>query len=54
MMRRNCGLEQIINKIREAEVLLSQGSTVGEATEKIGVIEQIHYRRRREYGGIRN
>ncbi len=52
-MRRNYRPEQIINKVREAEVLLSQGSTVGEATEKIRVIKQIHYRRRREYGGMR-
>jgi len=54
MMRRNCGPEEIINKIREAEVLLSQGSTADEATEKIGVTEQIRCRRPRGYGGIRN
>ena len=39
---------------KSPEVLLSQGSTVGEATDKMGVIEQIRCRRRREYGGIRN
>ena len=31
--------EQLINKLREAEVLLSQGSTVGEASRKLGVTE---------------
>jgi len=45
--------EQIINKLREAEVLLSQGSTVGEASRKLGVTEQTYYRWRKEYGGMR-
>ena len=45
--------EQIINKLREAEVLLSQGLTVGEASRKLGITEQTYYRWRREYGGMR-
>ena len=45
--------EKIINELREAEVLLSQGSTIGEAARKIGVTEQTYYRWRREYGGMR-
>lgn len=45
--------EQIINKLREAEILLSQGSTVGEASRKLGVAEQTYYRWRKEYGGMR-
>ena len=40
-------------KLREAEVLLSQGSTVGEVSRKLGVTEQTYYRWRREYGGMR-
>jgi len=40
--------EQIINKLREAEVILSQGLTVGKAARKIGVTEQTYYRWRRE------
>ena len=40
MARRSYRPEQIIKKLREAEVLLSQGSTVGEAAKKIGVNEQ--------------
>ena len=51
MTRRSYRPEQIISKLREAEVLLSQGSTVGEAARKIGVTEQTYYRWRREYGG---
>ena len=45
--------EQIINKLREAEVLLSQGATVGEACRKIGVTDVTYYRWRKEYGGMR-
>ena len=45
--------EQIINRLREAEVYLSQGSNIGEASRKIGVTEQTYYRWRREYGGMR-
>jgi transposase-like protein len=45
--------EQIINKLREAEILLSQGNSIGEASRKIGIIEQTYYRWRREYGGMR-
>jgi putative transposase len=45
--------EQIINKLREAEILLNQGSTVGEASRKISVTEQTYYRWRKEYGGLR-
>ena len=53
MVRRAFKPEQIINKLREAEVLLSQGSTVGEASRKLGVTEQAYYRWRKEYGGMR-
>jgi len=45
--------EQIIGKLREAEVLLSQGLTVGEASIKLSITEQTYYRWRREYGGMR-
>ena len=45
--------EQIIGKLREAEVLLSQGLNVGEASRKLGITEQTYYRWRRAYGGMR-
>ena len=45
--------EQIINKLREAEVLISQEANTGEASRKIGVTEQTYYRWRKEYGGMR-
>ena len=45
--------EQVINKLREAEILLSQGNTIGEASRKIDITEQTYYRWRKEYGGMR-
>ena len=52
MTRRSHRPEQIIKKLREIEVLLSQGSTVGKAAREIGVTEQTYYRWQREYGGM--
>ncbi len=53
MVRKAFKPDQIINKLREAEVLLSQGSTVAQASRKLGVTEQTYYRWRKEYGGMR-
>ena len=53
MVRKGYTPEQIISKLREAEVLLNQGATVSEASKKIGVTEQTYYRWRKEYGGMR-
>ncbi len=53
MVKKSHSPEQIINKLREAEILLNQGTTVGEASRKIGVTEQTYYRWRKEYGGMR-
>ena len=53
MPKKRFSVEQIINHLREAEVLLSQGRTVGEICRGIGVSEQSYYRWRREYGGLK-
>ena len=53
MSRKRFSVEQIINHLREAEVLLAQGQTVGEICRRIGVSEQSYYRWRREYGGLK-
>ena len=45
--------EQIIGYLREAEVRLSQGETVGAICRGLGISEQSSYRWRREYGGLR-
>jgi transposase-like protein len=45
--------EQIIQKLREAEIVLAQGQPVGAACKKIEVTEQTYYRWRKEYGGLK-
>lgn len=45
--------EEIIGKLREAEIVLAQGGTVADACRRIGVTEQSYYRWRKEYGGWR-
>jgi len=45
--------EQIINKLREAELQLQQGNTIAIVSKKIGVSSHTYYRWRKEYGGLR-
>ena len=45
--------EQIIGELREAEVEISKGQTIGQVVKKLGVTEQTYYRWRKEYGGLR-
>jgi putative transposase len=45
--------EQIIAKLREAEVALSKGQAVAQVVRKLGITEQTYYRWRKEYGGLR-
>ena len=45
--------EEIIGKLREAEIVLAQGGTVLDACRRIGVTEQSYYRWRKEYGGLK-
>ena len=53
MVRKTCTPEQIINKLREAEIHINQGIPIAEVSRKIGITEQTYYRWRREYGGMR-
>ena len=53
MSRKRYTPEQIIGMLREAEVRLSQGETVGAICRALGISEQSYYRWRREYGGLR-
>jgi len=53
MVKKGYTPEQIINKLREAEILLSQGVTIAQVTKKIGVSDFTYYRWRKEYGGLR-
>ena len=45
--------EQIIRKLREAEVLLARGQKVPQVCRQLGVSDQTYYRWRKEYGGLR-
>ena len=52
MARKRYSPEQIIGYLREAEVLLSKGSTVPQICRKTGIAEQTYYRWRKEYGRL--
>ena len=53
MPKKRFTVEQIINHLREADVLLAQGETVAGVCRRIGVSEQSYYRWRKEYGGLK-
>ena len=53
MARKRFTTEQIITKLREAEVHLAQGKTVVQACKQMGITEQTYYRWRKEYGGLK-
>jgi transposase-like protein len=52
MPRKGWSPEQIIFKLRKAEVLVNQGGSIANACKQIGVSEQTYYRWRKEYGGM--
>jgi transposase-like protein len=52
MPRKSYRPEDIIAKLREADVLLGQGEKVGEVVKALGVSEVTYYRWRQEYGGM--
>ncbi len=53
MARKRYTVEQIIAKLREAEVELAKGAKTPEACRKLGISENTYYRWRKEYGGLR-
>ena len=53
MAKKRFQAEQIIVKLREAEVEISKGQTIGQVVKKLGITEQTYYRWRKEYGGLR-
>ena len=46
--------EEIVAKLRQVDVLTSQGSTVADAVRQIGVTEFTYYRWRKEFGGLQS
>ena len=53
MVRRRYTVEQIIAKLREAEIELARGSKTPQVCRKLGISENTYYRWRKEYGGLR-
>ncbi len=53
MPRKRFTTEQIIHKLREAEVELAKGQTTAEVCKRVGITEQTYYRWRREYGSLK-
>ncbi len=53
MGRRGYSAEQIVSKLREADVLLGQGMTVKRVCKQIGITDKTYYRWRKEYGGLK-
>ncbi len=53
MAKKRHTAEQIIFKLREAEILLAKGGPMSQVCRKLGVTEQTYYRWRKEYGGVR-
>jgi len=54
MAKKRFQAEQIIGKLREAEVEISKGQTIAQIAKKLGITEQTYYRWRKEYGGLRS
>jgi len=52
MARKRFTAEQIINHLRGAEILISQGKSIREVARQIGISEQTYYRWRKEYGSM--
>ena len=52
-MGKKHGPEEVIGKLREAEIVLAQGGTASDACRRIGVSEQTYYRWRKEFGDLK-
>ena len=52
MARKRFKAEEIINKLRQAEILLVQGNSVAQACKQLEISEQTYYRWRKDYGGV--
>ena len=53
MQRKRHSPEQIIRKLREAEVVLGGGAAVADVCKKLGIAEQTYFRWRNQYGGMK-
>ncbi|MBK3420778.1 transposase, partial [Methylobacterium ajmalii] len=46
--------EEVVAKLRQVDVLVSQGQSVADAIRAIGVTEVTYYRWRKEFGGLKS
>jgi transposase-like protein len=53
MTKRKYSSEEVIHKLREADVLLGQGKTIHEVVKQLGITDQTYYRWRKSYGGLK-
>jgi transposase-like protein len=53
MSKRKYSSEEIIHKLREADVLLGQGKSILEAVKQLGITDQTYFRWRKAYGGLK-
>ena len=53
MKQKRFSAEQIVDKLRQVEVLVAQGQTVARACKAVEITEQTYYRWRKEYGGLK-
>jgi len=53
MRRKRFSPEKIIGMLREAEIALAQGMTVGQVCRELAISEQTYYRWRKQYGGLK-
>ncbi len=53
MARKRYTAEQIVDKLREAEVEIAKGMSIAQVCKKLGIADQTYYKWRREYGGMR-
>jgi putative transposase len=53
MPRKRYKAEEIVTKLRQVDVLVSQGQNIGDAICQIGVSEVTYYRWRQEFGGLK-
>jgi putative transposase len=53
MSRKRYSAEEIVNKLRQADVELGRGKTVSVVCKQIGVTDQTYFRWRKEYGGLK-
>lgn len=53
MSKKRYSVEQIVGKLRDAEVELAKGQTISQVSKQLGITDQTYYRWRKEYGSLK-